>query len=301
MGPRVRSLSVKGFRAYGATEQTLNLPGEITVVWGPNSKGKTSLAEAFEFLLTGRISRRELMASSQDEFADALRNAHLAAGEEVYVSARIMETDGALHELKRVLITDYAKRQGCTSCLEIDSAPASDADLAKYGIALSQPPLQAPVLAQHTLSYIFSVRPQDRSTYFKTLLEVTDLDDLRNDIAALADELKPPDDPLLTKFATCVAVTILKPALADILCAIPDPKALLTRIEEAARALIEVTDGDVPKILAERLEVIEKILADRRSKTFPVHGFERRGLAAWNPPSDEVWASLGAFPFSLKL
>ena len=78
MAVRLRSLAVKGFRAYGATEQTLNLPAEIAAVWGPNSTGKTSLAEAFEFLLTGCIARRELMASSRDEFANALRNAHLA-------------------------------------------------------------------------------------------------------------------------------------------------------------------------------------------------------------------------------
>ena len=62
MAPRIRSLTIKGFRAFGAVEQTLNLPADIAVVWGPNSKGKTSLAEAFEFLLTGQISRRELMA-----------------------------------------------------------------------------------------------------------------------------------------------------------------------------------------------------------------------------------------------
>ena len=83
MGPRIKSLSVRGFRAYGAAVQTLNLQTDIAVVWGPNSTGKTSLAEAFEFLLTGSIARRELMASSQDEFADALRNAHLAADQEV--------------------------------------------------------------------------------------------------------------------------------------------------------------------------------------------------------------------------
>ncbi len=64
MALRIRSLSVKGFRAYGAAEQTLNLPADLAAVWGPNSKGKTSLAEAFEFLLTGRIARREMMAST---------------------------------------------------------------------------------------------------------------------------------------------------------------------------------------------------------------------------------------------
>ena len=198
--PRLRSLTVKGFRAYGAAEQTLNLPADIAVVWGSNSTGKTSLAEAVEFLLTGRIARRELMASSQDEFADALRNAHLPPGQQVYVAATVIGPDGASHQVKRVLTADYAKKQDCKSSLKIDSKPSSEADLATIGVSLSQPPLAAPVLAQHTLSYIFSVRPQDRATYFKALLEVTDLDDLRNDIAGLSGELAPPVDPLLTKF-----------------------------------------------------------------------------------------------------
>lgn len=95
---RFNSLKIKGFRAFGSTEQTLSLPGELAAVWGPNSKGKTSLGEAFEFLLTGSISRRALVASSQDEFADALRNAHLAAGETVYAAARVTATDGTDHE-----------------------------------------------------------------------------------------------------------------------------------------------------------------------------------------------------------
>lgn len=110
---RIRSLTVKGFRAYGAAEQTLNVPAELAAVWGPNSKGKTSLAEAFEFLLTGKVVRRELMASAQDEFADALRNAHLATADEVFVAAKIEAPDDAFHEIKRILTADYGKRQDC--------------------------------------------------------------------------------------------------------------------------------------------------------------------------------------------
>ncbi len=134
--PRLKSLSVKGFRVFGAAEQTLNLPVDIAVVWGPNSKGKTSLAEAFEFLLTGSITRRELMASSQDEFANALRNAHLAAGEEVYIAARITAADGTAHVIKRVLTGDYAKKKDCMSRIDIDGATSAEADMEKLGIAL---------------------------------------------------------------------------------------------------------------------------------------------------------------------
>jgi len=295
MAVRIRSLAVQGFRAFGAAEQTLNLPADLAAIWGPNSKGKTSLAEAFEFLLTGRIARRELMASTQDEFADSLRNAHLPADTEVYVAACITAADGSPHEIRRVLTGDYRKRQDCTSRLEIDGTAAAESDLKNLGIILSQPPLQAPVLTQHTLSYIFSARPQDRATYFKTLLELTDLDQLRNDIATLAEALKPPDDPLLTKFDTCAAIPVIKEILAEIARAPPDLPTFTARIGEAARALIEAADEEAPETLSDRLAAIDRILAERRSKTFPVREFERADLAGWNPPAADIWTRLDTY------
>ena len=289
---RLRSLTVKGFRAYGAAEQTLNLPADIAVVWGPNSTGKTSLAEAIEFLLTGRIARRELMASSQDEFADALRNAHLPPGQQVYVAATVIGSDGALHQVKRVLTADYAKKQDCKSSLEIDSKPGSEADLATLGVSLSQPPLAAPVLAQHTLSYIFSVRPQDRATYFKALLEVTDLDDLRNDIAGLSSELAPPVDPLLTKFGALLSVATLQPVLSVLGSTIPDLPALTARLDSGAHALIAAAGAQVPATPVERLVAVARLLEECRSKTFPLGAFKYTTLAAWSDPLSSTWAAL---------
>ena len=264
--PRLRSLTIKGFRAYGTAEQTLNLPADIAVVWGPNSLGKTSLAEAVEFLLTGRIARRELMASSQDEFADALRNAHLPPGQQVYVAATVIGSDGVSHQVKRVLTADYAKKQDCKSSLEIDSKPGSEVDLATLGVSLSQPPLAAPVLAQHTLSHIFSVRPQDRATYFKALLEVTDLDDLRNDIAGLSGELAPPVDPLLTKFGALLGVAALRPVLSVLGSTIPDLSALTARLDSGARALIVAAGAQVPTTPTERLFAVARLLEECRKQ-----------------------------------
>ena len=293
--PRLRSLSIKGFRSFGPVEQTLNLPADISVVWSPNSKGKTSLAEAVEFLLTGRISRRQILASTQDEFADALRNAHLSAGQEVYVAARIIVADGKDHELKRILTADYAKREDCQSRLQIDGLPAAETDIPALGIVLSQPPLEAPVLTQHTLSYIFSVRPQDRATYFKTLLEVTDLENLRADVAALADELKPLDDPLLRKFAACLTVKALNAVLSGVQTPIPNVATLVATIAAAAKALIIDVGEPAPETLTDRLATIERILAQRRSKTFPVGHFQRSDLPGWSPPSQDVWTRLTTY------
>ena len=295
MGPRIRSLSVSGFRSYAVPAQTLKLPGDIAAIWGPNSKGKTSLAEAFEFLLTGRISRRELMASSQDEFADALRNAHVAEDTEVYVAGTIIAGDGNPHEVKRVLTGDYGKRQDCNSRLEIDGAAATEEDLATLGIKLSQPPLRAPVLAQHTLAHIFSVRPQDRSTYFKSLLEVADLDQLRNDIAVHAEDLRPPDNRLLATFDTTAAMPVFKETLQVLASTLPDQSTFSALISDGAAALIASVGEEPPKTLDERLAVLEGILSERRNQAFPVREFQRQELADWSLPREDVWTNFQTY------
>lgn len=293
--PRLRSLTVRGFRAYGAPEQTLNLPTEIAVVWAPNSKGKTSLAEAVEFLLTGQIARREMMASSQDEFADSLRNVHINPHEDVYVAAKLIASDGAPHDIRRVLIADYAKKQDCRSRLEIDGKPAHEHELASLGISLSHPPLSAPVLAQHTLSYLFSVRPQDRATYFKTLLEVADLDVVRSDLAGLAADLALPADPLLPKLEAACEVPILSPFVGTLRQHIPDESGVLALFDDGASALISASGESPPPSSAERFAAIERILAERRSKTFPIDCLRTPSLPGWTPTPPTVWAALGRY------
>jgi len=295
MRPKIRSLTVKGFRSFGSAEQTLNVPGDLAVVWAPNSKGKTSLAEAIEFLLTGRISRRSLMSSTQEEFADALRNAHLDPAEDVFVAATLVGSDGSSHQLRRVLTHDYAKRQDCASSLDIDGQPASAADLTALGIHLSQPPLEAPVLAQHTLAYIFSVRPQDRSTYFKTLLEVTDLDKLRSDVEALSDRVSPPSEPLLDKFDAALAVPSLKPVLSSIAQALPQQDELAASVSSAAEALLQDLGEAIPSTLDERLHSVETALLERRSRTFPVGSFGNTKPHAPTAIPDATWKTLNTY------
>ena len=84
---RIVSLEVRGFRAFGTDIARFELDAPVTVVHGANSQGKTSLAEAIEFLISGRSSRRDLLGGAKAEYNDSLRNAHLTGGEQVYVEA----------------------------------------------------------------------------------------------------------------------------------------------------------------------------------------------------------------------
>jgi DNA repair exonuclease SbcCD ATPase subunit len=295
IGTEIRSVEIQGFRAFGRKAQKFLFSSHIAAIWAPNSHGKTSLAEAFEFLLTGRIARRELMASTQDEFADALRNAHIPASDLVYVQAEIVGADDEVHVVRRTLIEDYGKRQDCQSKLEIDNAPATRDDLLALGIALAQPPLEAPVLAQHTLGYLFSARPQERASYFKALLEVTDLENLRTAVAALEAELQPLPDERLARLASAVSVAEARPFLEPLKASVPTREAIERAFQAAARALIEAAEASVPDDPKVRIDAVQEALASRRRAAFPVQGFEKQPLGEWVPPVETEWAKINAY------
>lgn len=293
--PRIERIKIQGFRAFGKEAQELVLRAPVSAVWAPNSQGKTSLAEAFEFLLTGQIVRRQLMASSQDEFADALRNAHMPPNLPVYIEAQIRGKDGKTSSVRRSLTSDYAKRQDCQSVLLINDAEADETGLAALGISLSQPPLSAPVLAQHTLGYLFSAKPQDRASYFKTILEVTDLETLRGAIAALEAEFKPGESAYWDRLITASEIAEARPFLEPLTRAVPTAQELAEALDNAVTALLQIEGADVPESITERLEALRTLLAERRAKTFPVSGFDRKIPAEWTSPADTDWEKLSQY------
>jgi DNA repair exonuclease SbcCD ATPase subunit len=134
---KIKRIEIQGFRAFGKSVQALDFNSLIACVLGPNSQGKTSLAEAFEFLLTGQIVRRVLLASTQDEFADALRNVHMPKSLPTFVQATLV-ADNKTYVVKRTLIADYSKKQDCQSVLHIGGMVATEADLVTLAACLTE-------------------------------------------------------------------------------------------------------------------------------------------------------------------
>ncbi|MCV7070305.1 AAA family ATPase, partial [Mycobacterium rufum] len=177
-GPRLVSLEVRGFRAFGNEARTLDLDAGLVVIHAGNSQGKTSLAEAIEFLISGRSSRRELLGGAKAEYNDSLRNAHLATADtDVYVAAVVRDAAGVTHEVRRELVSDFGQGTECDSRLLIDGIDADGLD--QVGFPLADPPVRAPVLLQHILRHVLSTEPKQRVGYFKALLSLTDLDSFR--------------------------------------------------------------------------------------------------------------------------
>lgn len=274
---RLKRIEIVGFRSFGQSAQSFEPPETLAVVWGSNSQGKTSLAEAVEFLFSGQIVRRELMASTKDEFAEALRNAHIGSACPTRVDAEILCADGQVRKLSRTLVEDYKRNSasGCVSKLMIDGVSASEADIRdRLGIVLSHPPLIAPVLTQHTLAYIFSAAPAERSAYFRALLDTQDLEEFRVAVSRLAETIPTPKDQFLDKLTALEPISTIKAQLAKLRTSTSQKEverhlaeALVAMLGEAGIATVELLDGNA--------ELFRQELERRRSQTFPLELLKR--------------------------
>ena len=283
MPPQLTRIEVQGFRSFGTVRQTPDLAGPIAVFWAGNSQGKTSFSEALEFLFSGQIARRDLLASAKDEFTEALRNVHMPSGALVAVEASIICPDGQTRKLCRTLVEDYRRgnAQGCTSTLTIDGVAANDNQIESLlGIRLSQHPVRAPILGQHNLAYLFSASPADRAAYFRAILDTQDLEDFRNDVQAMEAALVAPASPEMNDLLEVELLADAGPGRVQIRKS-PKPETLRARLESASSALLTSIGLPVPKGLAAQANAIEAELTTRRSKTFPVDLLRRSAFAPW--------------------
>lgn len=265
---RIDYLEIRGFRSFGTNVQRIEFPSDLAVIHADNSQGKTSLAEAFEFLFAGTISRRQLGGGSPAEFQDSLRNAHLGEGEEVYVEIGIADDDGP-HILRRTLETDFRGASDCVSDLTLDGAAVDG--VVDAGLLLSDPPLQAPVLLEHSLRYAVSAKPGERSDYFRAVVEVADLDVVRGEIAALVAERESgPRSPLTTVADSLIATGAFGVTLTlDRARSVSD---VVTTLTSTLNALVPPSPEEMPgpDALATSAARVSAALVNRRSQVIPV-------------------------------
>jgi len=179
---RLQSVHAHYFRGFRDMPTPIRMDGDLVVVEGGNSSGKTSLAEALEWLLTGRLSRRECEElGNPRELEDCIGNLFRPEDEETWVTA-VFGPDGAgdtgTITLRRVLKEDYGttRTSACSSVLVLNERELSDEEEREALDALfaSVPPL----LMQHTLRLFVQSDPARRRQYFERLLRLDELTDL---------------------------------------------------------------------------------------------------------------------------
>lgn len=293
---RILSITVRGFRAYGTEAASFELAEQLTLVHAANSQGKTSLAEAFEFLISGTSSRRDLLGGAKAEYHESLRNAHLPPDDqEVYVEAQVRTADGVTHIVRRELIQDYGAGVECESLLLIDDQPADD--LASIGIPLADPPVQAPVLLQHILRHALATEPKQRVAYFKVLLSLIDLDTFRRHVTAVREALEQePQGRLLESLDRFIETTAASAAagIQDLTARSASHSELTqqvtARLLEAGEAITQEKSTSIQDLSG----TIESKMGAAREKAFPIGDFNTRSPITQYPPVPDTDAYGGA-------
>lgn len=171
---KIINLELSNFRGVRDYQQ-INFSSPITIVTGESSTGKTTIAEAIEWLLTGKLSRYQSNTTGEAaELKNCIRN-HKATNTETYVQLRI-DVQGENYTLKRILIEDYSGRQNsiCQTKLFQDRKETNDENSILRQLIVTTPP----VLFQHSIGDFIKSKQSDRAVYFESLLGIETLTDL---------------------------------------------------------------------------------------------------------------------------
>lgn len=146
---RLKALTVSNFRGFGSAAEPIDLDRDLVLFYGPNGHGKTSLAEAVEWLFYGTTKRRQRGEGfSKAEYANTFANVHGGAPTEVALKVHLNGKDVVL-----------SRRLGPKEASEtfIDGAAG---EFSSLGINTMEP--FYPVVAQHGLQTFVHSKPKDR-------------------------------------------------------------------------------------------------------------------------------------------
>lgn len=169
---RVKNLTVKGFRGFNE-KRSIDFHPDLTLIYAPNSYGKTSISESFEWLLYGCTSKVE-RAHYIEEYKGSYRNRHLPEGQTPHVKASFIDRTGNDIVFSGELLADECIKKFCNA-QEVTQWPITT-DITKA---------HKPFILQHALKYLLLVRPDERFQGFAHLLELDELDLLQRNVVSL--------------------------------------------------------------------------------------------------------------------
>lgn len=253
----LKSLRIENFK--GCKKREIQF-GSVTDIYGDNGTGKTTIADAFTWLLFDRDS------SGSTKFGVRPRNEDksLVNHVEIIVEGEF-EVDGSPLSLKKVQKQNWVKKrgtgtqelQGNKNEYEINGFPAKEKE---YKEKVGE------IIDDTTFRIITDPRgfaaldwKEKRKIIMRLVSEVTDEDVLKSgDFGAIADDLAmAPADKCLDKY---------KKSLLKLK---KDQEEIPTRIDEASRSIVAVDVADLElqkNALNEKLEAVRKDREDFSSK-----------------------------------
>ena len=169
---KIKSVTIQGFRGFNE-ERIIEFDDSLTLIYAPNSYGKTSISEAFELLLYG-ITYKVATASSKEEYRGSYRNRHLPESESPFIKAVFTKDDETETEFRVVLDEDENIKR-FVGDQEVKSWPLS--------VELSKVP--RPFILQHALKHLILAKPDERFQRFASLLGLERLDLFQRNVISL--------------------------------------------------------------------------------------------------------------------
>ncbi len=154
---RLVSLRPYYFRAF---QDGWELPfsEQLTLFFGTNGAGKSSLAEALEWLLLGYTTRRQKGDTySKNEYKGSYVNHRWQpSNEPPSVTLKVRSSDGQTHILRRQMLpATKGKIDDTQSQLSVDGSPVRQ--LSDMGFRFTT--AQSPIVVQHGIQDIIHTRP----------------------------------------------------------------------------------------------------------------------------------------------
>lgn len=253
----LKSLKIENFK--GCKKREIQF-GSVTDIYGDNGTGKTTIADAFTWLLFDRDSAGSTKFGVRPRNEDKSLVNHV----EIMVEGEF-EVDGSQLSLKKVQKQNWVKKrgtgaqelQGNKNEYEINGFPAKEKEFKEK---------VSEIVDDSTFRIVTGPRAfaaldwkEKRKIIMQLVSEVTDEDVLKSgDFSAIADDLAiAPADKCLDKY---------KKSLLKLK---KDQQEIPTRIDEASRSIVEVDVADLElqkNALNEKLEAVRKDREDFSSK-----------------------------------
>lgn len=168
---KINNISVQGFRGFNE-EKVIDFHPLITIIYAPNSYGKTSITEAVEWLLYGSTSKVD-RAEFKDEYKGSYRNCHIGVNASTFVKVNFsLAPDQVEFESELVGEDGYNRRL--------------DGNLVEYWpIDAELATISRPFIMQHALKYLLLVGPDQRFKGFAQLLGLDELGRLQTDFVSI--------------------------------------------------------------------------------------------------------------------
>jgi len=175
---RLKEVTISGFRGFN-DKQTLRLDNEVVFVKGSNGSGKSSLAEALEWLFYDEISRRRKSPCKSEYTGDYLRNIHCNKDQETFVEV-VADINGKETRLKKRLLSPEKKEH------YVDDSIVKD--FSSLGLTLDE--VYKPILSQVETKHYVETDPKDRWEETNRILGLGIFNEFRTDLQELCNMKK---------------------------------------------------------------------------------------------------------------